>query len=143
MKENIETTEDQIAKQKFIDATSEEDRILVVKQQIDKKLKDLEASMAADEEQLSSICSEYNKLALSGSFVGYISQAILLLEMHEKKMTDEGAPADALARMAERIKSLQKRRDIVEQAMRDKKAKNGVVGYLKDKLSSAKEAFTG
>ncbi|KAF9492705.1 hypothetical protein BDN71DRAFT_1433064 [Pleurotus eryngii] len=143
IKENIETTEDKIAKEKFLAASSEEDRILVMKQNIDEKLKKLETSMADDEEQLSSICSEYNKLALSGSFVGYISQAILLLQMHEKKMTEEGAPADALARMAERIKSLQKRRDVVEQAMRDKKAKNGVVGYLKDKLKSTKEAFIG
>lgn len=143
MKENIETTEDKIAKEKFLAASSEEDRILVMKQNIDEKLKKIETSMADDEEQLSSICSEYNKLALSGSFVGYISQAILLLQMHEKKMTEEGAPADALARMAERIKSLQKRRDVVEQAMRDKKAKNGVVGYIKDKLNSAKEAFMG
>ena len=68
---------------------------------------------------------------------------VYFLTLSEKKMTEEGAPADALARMAERIKSLQKRRDVVEQAMRDKKAKSGVVGYLKDKLNSAKEAFMG
>ncbi|KAJ8522112.1 hypothetical protein ONZ45_g1292 [Pleurotus djamor] len=128
--EKTETTEDSEAKSRYEKASSEVERIAILKEQIDQKIVQLRTAMVTDEESLSRLCYRYNKLALSGSFSGHIAHAINLLRIRYEKIKKEGSDADSLERMNDRIESLQKKKKIVEEATRRNTAKVGVLSTI-------------
>ncbi|KAF9492685.1 hypothetical protein BDN71DRAFT_1396304 [Pleurotus eryngii] len=125
-REEPQVNVDEQAKRRYQQADAEEERIRIMEEYVHRKIKVLDASVAADMEELGSICEEYNKLSLSGSFVGYLSQAILLLMTHEQKMKQEGATMEALERISGHIKALERKRAILEQAAKEREARGAV-----------------
>lgn len=114
-KEESQANVDEQAKHKYQQAQVEVERAQIVAKYVHNKIKDLDASVAADMEELGAICEEYSKLSLSGSFVEYFSRGITLLMTHEKRMKEEGATPEALERIAGHIKALERKKAILEQ----------------------------
>ncbi|KZT19160.1 hypothetical protein NEOLEDRAFT_1183607 [Neolentinus lepideus HHB14362 ss-1] len=79
------------------------------------------------------LCIDYNSLALSGSFVGYIVSAIRLLELRLQAMKDGGVSLEAEDRMANKIAILVQKLKVVEE---DEKKRSGFQ-KLKDKVWSS------
>ncbi|KAJ8522121.1 hypothetical protein ONZ45_g1275 [Pleurotus djamor] len=142
VRQKKETSVDEAAKARYEDAKKKEGEVFALKQKIDEKIQELQKSTEDDEEELSRLCTDYNKLALSGSFVGYISQAIALLQMRYDTMVEQGAKPDALLRMKERMASLEKKKSVVEQAMKDK-AKASKKNFFSNAINNFKTVVMG
>ncbi|KAJ8482073.1 hypothetical protein ONZ45_g15079 [Pleurotus djamor] len=144
LKQKQETSIDTAAKARYEEAKKKEGEVAATKLQIADTIAELEKTTDGYEDELSALCTEYNKLALSGSFVGYISQAIALLQMRYDTMVQQGATPDALTRMDDRIKSLQKKKDVVEQAMKEHEEKAaGGGGFLSRAAANLKNVVFG
>ncbi|KAG9226872.1 hypothetical protein CCMSSC00406_0003455 [Pleurotus cornucopiae] len=120
-KEVQEVNEDQHAKLKYQQAQTEEERARMLEGHIGMKIKDLDATVVADMEKLGSVCEEYNKRALSGGFVGYLSFAINLLTTY-----GDGGSTEARERISGHIKALERKRAILEQAAKEREARGAV-----------------
>ncbi|KAJ3757824.1 hypothetical protein EV361DRAFT_283003 [Lentinula raphanica] len=112
---------DEDAKKRYNEAKTEAERLAVVMEGVEKKIAALEQEIVDLEKELSELCDKYNQLALSGSFIGYISSAIRLLKLREETMKKEGADAESLKRMAERILRLEHKRKVLEDAEKAKR----------------------
>uniref|UniRef100_A0A0W0FTY7 AIG1-type G domain-containing protein n=1 Tax=Moniliophthora roreri TaxID=221103 RepID=A0A0W0FTY7_MONRR len=111
---------DQAAKERYDEATNEADRIAALMEGVKMRISELEKDILDLEEELSELCERYNNLALSGSFIGYISSAIHLLKLREETMKKERASEEALSRMAQRIKLLENKKKVVEDAQKSR-----------------------
>ncbi|KIK52878.1 hypothetical protein GYMLUDRAFT_179669 [Collybiopsis luxurians FD-317 M1] len=116
------------AKKRYNAAKTEADQIKILMEKVEKEITGLEEDVASLEKELSNLCERYNHLALSGSFIGYIFSAIRLLKLREQSMKKEGAPPDALQRMADRIEKLEKKKKIIEEAQQ------GILATVRDNL---------
>ncbi|KAJ3933475.1 MAG: hypothetical protein NXY57DRAFT_17494 [Lentinula lateritia] len=114
---------DEDAKRRYDEAKTEADRIAIVMEGVEKNIIALEKEIVDLEKQLSELCEKYNQLALSGSFIGYITSAIRLLKLRQETMKKEGADAESLQRMADRIKRLEHKRHVLEEAEKPRKQK--------------------
>ncbi|KAJ3727369.1 hypothetical protein DFJ43DRAFT_1041170 [Lentinula guzmanii] len=114
---------DEDAKKRYNEAKTEADRIAIVMEGVQKKVEALETEIVSLEKELSELCDKYNQLALSGSFIGYISSAIRLLKLRQETMKKEGADAESLQRMADRIGRLEHKRKVLEEAEKPRKQK--------------------
>ncbi|KAJ4000672.1 hypothetical protein F5050DRAFT_1803869 [Lentinula boryana] len=114
---------DEDAKRRYNEAKTEAERIAIVMEGVQKKVEALEQEIVSLEKELSELCDKYNQLALSGSFIGYISSAIRLLKLREETMKKEGADAESLKRMADRIERLENKRRVLEEAEKPRKQK--------------------
>ncbi|KAL0572166.1 hypothetical protein V5O48_009794 [Marasmius crinis-equi] len=119
------TVIDEDAERRFKQANSEAEKTSILMEGVQNTIRELEREIADLENELSELCDRYNDLAISGSFTGYISSAIRLLKTREQTMKKEGAAPDALDRMADRIWSLENKRNIVEEAEKAKRSKSG------------------
>ncbi|KAH7873097.1 uncharacterized protein C8R40DRAFT_1071083 [Lentinula edodes] len=90
---------------------------------VEKNIIALEKEIVDLEKQLSELCEKYNQLALYGSFISYITSAIRLLKLRQETMKKEGADAESLQRMANRIKRLEHKRHVLEEAENPRKQK--------------------
>ncbi|KAF9256843.1 hypothetical protein L218DRAFT_880859 [Marasmius fiardii PR-910] len=124
---------DKEAKKRYEKAKTEEEKIALLMQNVRKEIAVLEKDRIDLENELSDLCDRYNSLALSGSFVGYISSTIRLLKIREAVMKKERATPDALQRMADRIKRLEETKKVVEN---NEKAKKGKFQRAVDTLSA-------
>ncbi|KAF4607944.1 hypothetical protein EYR40_000280 [Pleurotus pulmonarius] len=128
-KEESQVNVDEQAKHKYQQAGVEEERARMMAEHVQMKIKEIEASGAADMEELSAICEAYSKLSLSGGFVGYFSEAITLLMTHKQRMKEEGATPEMLDRISGHIKALERKRAILEQVAKEKvKSANSELG---------------
>ncbi|KAJ3903758.1 hypothetical protein F5879DRAFT_1023311 [Lentinula edodes] len=75
---------DEDAKKRYDEAKTEADRIAIVMEGVEKNIIALEKGIVNLEKQLSELCEKYNQLALSGSFIGYITSAIRLLKLRQE-----------------------------------------------------------
>ncbi|KAJ4483971.1 hypothetical protein J3R30DRAFT_149038 [Lentinula aciculospora] len=122
-KTKIDEVVDEVAEARYKNAKSEAERISISMEGVQKTIEGLEKDIVGLEKELSELCDKYNELALSGSFIGYISSAIRLLMLRQVAMTKEGADADSLGRMADRIARLEHKKKVLEEAekLRSKK----------------------
>ncbi|KAJ3764868.1 hypothetical protein FB446DRAFT_761032 [Lentinula raphanica] len=107
---------DEDAKRRHDEAKTEVDRLTIVMESVQKKIRALEQEILDSERKLNDLCLQFNQLALSGSFVGYISFAIKLLQLREEKMKKDGADEESLQRMAERIKRFVLQKQVLQDA---------------------------
>ncbi|KAJ3862974.1 hypothetical protein EV359DRAFT_4987, partial [Lentinula novae-zelandiae] len=77
---------DEDAKKRYDEAKTEADRIAIVMECVEKNIIALEKEIIDLEKQLPELCEKYNQLALSGSFIGYITSAIRLLKLRQETM---------------------------------------------------------
>jgi hypothetical protein len=111
-----ESIVDEEARQKFNAAQSETEKIAIKKEQIKQAIQTFEAELRQHEERLGQLCLQFQELALSGSFSGYLTSAIRMLDVRLAKMKSSGSDSDSIQRMEERIDSLRKQYKVVEKA---------------------------
>ncbi|KAJ3887039.1 hypothetical protein GG344DRAFT_81129 [Lentinula edodes] len=111
-----DTVIDQEVLRRYEAAKSESDRVTILMAESQKDIKQLEENIVGFEKELTDLCEKYNKLSLSGSFIGYISSAISLLTIRQVTLVKDGSDPEAIDRMAKRIERLEKKRKVLEEA---------------------------
>ncbi|KAJ8517636.1 hypothetical protein ONZ45_g5212 [Pleurotus djamor] len=130
---------DQAAKAKYDEAKRKEGEKAASKLQIADTLANIQVAMDGYEEDLSDLCAKFNDLALSGSFVGYMTPAIAMLQMRYDTLVQQGAEPDALSRMSASVQSLEKKKKVVEEAMKEREEKlAGSGGFLRERAANIK-----
>ncbi|KAF9492712.1 hypothetical protein BDN71DRAFT_1396317 [Pleurotus eryngii] len=128
MKEERST--DKLAKERFLAAETEKEKLEILHTKISENIKAMEANTCNDEDELSGLCLRFGELALSGSFSGHISSTIHLLELRRKAMQGEGVHEDGLQRMDEHIRTLRQKKAVVESAEKSKRGKWAIFNWL-------------
>ncbi|KAJ3769666.1 hypothetical protein FB446DRAFT_747044 [Lentinula raphanica] len=83
---------------------------------VQKTCEELDQKIHDCEQELSERCEKYNQLALSGSFVKYLSSAIALLQLRYESMKDKDADDEVLQRMRGTIKQFEEMRQVLRNA---------------------------
>ncbi|KAJ3714036.1 hypothetical protein C8R42DRAFT_747832 [Lentinula raphanica] len=94
---------------------------------LQKACKGLEQEIHDREQELSERCEKYNQLALSGSFIKYISSTISLLERRYESMSESGADDDMLQGMREAIKQFKDKKKVLRDTEDQRRRTNGQV----------------
>ncbi|KAJ3905225.1 hypothetical protein F5879DRAFT_921627 [Lentinula edodes] len=115
-KVKTDTVIDQEVLRRYKAAKSESDQVTILMAESQKEIKQLEENIVGFEKELTDLCEKYNKLSLSGSFIGYISSAISLLSIRQVTLVKDGSDPEAINRMAKRIERLEKKRKVLEEA---------------------------
>ncbi|EPQ50714.1 hypothetical protein GLOTRDRAFT_50300 [Gloeophyllum trabeum ATCC 11539] len=111
----------ELAKALYDGAKTEAEKIEAVRATVEAKIAECEEALKGSEGKLGYLCDSYNSLALSGSFTGHVAGTIKLLQLRLEAMKDEGISQDAQNRMAERIRTLQNKYQIIQDAERKRR----------------------
>ncbi|KAJ4477410.1 hypothetical protein J3R30DRAFT_217471 [Lentinula aciculospora] len=111
-----DTIIDPDVKKRYDAAKTESENIADLMKTAQTEIEQLERDIVEFEKELTDLCEKYNKLSLSGSFIGYIASAISLLKIREKTLIQDGKDPEAADRMAQRIERLEKKRKVLEGA---------------------------
>ncbi|KAJ3995803.1 hypothetical protein F5050DRAFT_1712610 [Lentinula boryana] len=111
-------------KKRYDAAKTESGKIAGLMETAQAEIEQLERDIIEFEKELTDLCEKFNKLSLSGSFIGYISSAIGLLKLREAALKKEGTDVEAIDRMAQRIERLEKKRKVLAEAEKPRGKRN-------------------
>lgn len=95
-------------KWKYLDAKDKTAQLDRLSEDVKRDIEELVKKIDQDQQSIAKHCSEYQQLALSGSFGGQISTVIIMLEKRLETMRSSGASTDALKSMEGNVASMKK-----------------------------------
>jgi hypothetical protein len=101
-------------KQMLESAEAEEQQLRIAQDTVQMELKKFESYAQQAQETIRDLVNEYNKIALSGNFVGYIQSAIRMLEYRRVELQSMPDTDWELKTIAESIRTLEQTRGLLE-----------------------------
>lgn len=108
-----ESEVDADAKREFERATSDKQRIEILRTSTQMKLGELEEELRRSQDEIAKLCQQYGNLAISPSFASYMYATIQYLQQLLESRKKAAAPADELGRLENLIKDMMGRYEIV------------------------------
>ncbi|GAW05162.1 hypothetical protein LENED_007002 [Lentinula edodes] len=109
---------DNESKWRYESAKTELQKIDIIKEMIKKEMAQLEQEITDSMSGVTDTCEKYNKHSLSGNFMPYVFSAIGLLKLREQHEMNMGAGVEEMDRISKGIDYLEKKRKVLEQAVK-------------------------
>ena len=114
--EETKTYTNEDFKQRFTEASTEEQRQNVLLSEVERQLADREAEVDAEIAELGRLAEQYAQLALSGSFAEQLHKSVALLEVNLKTMKKDGASLEEITRVEKSLQTLKDKLSELERA---------------------------
>ncbi|KAJ3815210.1 hypothetical protein F5876DRAFT_31223 [Lentinula aff. lateritia] len=109
---------DEESKRRYESAETELQKIDIIAEMIKKEMAQLEQEITNSMSGVTDACEKYDKHSLSGNFMPYVFSATGLLKLRKQHEMNIGAGVEEMDRISEGIDYLEKKRKVLEQAVK-------------------------